>query len=689
MCCFSLRGFAFLTMVLAALAVGRAVAENDSRWNGSSSGQIQVIEPGIEEPDRRDIAKESSAAMVISPTRRAPTPAKQATVEAKTAEKSAAKASSDESSAPVAKSAKASSDPLRPIPKAEENAAPVAIEATSFKGVIPGVSTREAVAKAWGEPKQSLDVGGSLVQLFTLKPFNQVEAHYSGDRVASIVIRLERSFPAEVAAKQLDLIAIRSVLVSNEKGEVLGAAYPERGVLFAFDPSDKPGRPSMKVSQIILEPVSAEAFVLRAETAMESRLDLSRRDLEQALALEPGNARAQWLYSRVSSAVEQYDKALKASSEAVRIEPDNPQYLVTHAQDLARAGQLRAAAEEAQRAAAIGADRPHVKARAICLLGDLLASGAKPDFKKSLGLHMQAIQTAEPLASNPHPAIRVAAKEVLISAHLGAAHDIAWGEWKEKPKAVTRWLERAATLAEELVANDGASAEQLFHVHTRTLAAYVGVRGKLDPAPIAKAAVEVGNKLIAASRDPLQKAQLQWELGMALYDAVQICQMRSESAAATKHGEAAAGYLAAAIETNASASRSFQLGRLYFRLGMIHAMRGRAEDHQIAVTWYEKALPLLDRMTPDELADGLGRHGEAMATMGVSYWKTGAREKAVAMTQKGVGWMEQAVKQGAFDRASLSRPYGNLAAMHRDLGDDNQADRFERMASRAKTDNLK
>jgi hypothetical protein len=72
-----------------------------------------------------------------------------------------------------------------------------------------------------------------------------------------------------------------------------------------------------------------------------------------------------------------------------------------------------------------------------------------------------------------------------------------------------------------------------------------------------------------------------------------------------------------------------------------------------------------------------------LASMGVSYWKTGNREKAVELTQKGIQWMEQGVKQGTFERASLALPYGNLAAMHRVLGDKDLAERFEKMASRA------
>ncbi len=259
----------------------------------------------------------------------------------------------------------------------------MAVEIASFKGVVPGLSTREDVEKAWGKPKDSTQANGALVQLYSIQPFKRVEVSFADGKVSSVVIRFDRSFPADAVAKQLDLAAIRPVPVSNELGELLGLAYPERGVLFTFEPSDVPGKSTMKVPQVILEPISAESFVLRAETTMESRPELSRRDLEQALKLEPDNARAHWLLGRLRAATEQHQQALSAAGEAVRLEPENPQYRVTYAQILAQAGRLPEAAEEAQKAVPSSDKRPHVKARAICLLGDLLASGPKPDFKQA------------------------------------------------------------------------------------------------------------------------------------------------------------------------------------------------------------------------------------------------------------------------------------------------------------------
>jgi tetratricopeptide (TPR) repeat protein len=672
--CLLLRGMAFSITALCLLAAQCALADDDNFPGGSPSGEIRVLGSDEDGAKGQDAVKYPEAAAAGRASDSDPAATKRRT---SAEDRISGKASA---AATVVERPKATSNREPAANASPQEGPPVEIEATSFKGVAPGTSTEADVAKAWGQPKKSTQINGALVQLYAVDPFKRVEVNYTKQKVSSIVIRLDRGFSVDAVTKHLDLASIRPVIVHNESGEVLGQAYPERGVLLGFEAGNQPGKPSMKVSQIVLEPLSAEPFVLRAEATLTTRRDLSRRDLEQALNIDPGCARAHWLYSKV--AADQPEKAVKAASAAVRIEPANVQYRVSLAQALAQAGQLREATEEAQKAMEASEDRPHVKARATCLLGDLLASGPAPDFRKALALHTQAIQLADPLTTDSQATIRLAAKEVLIDAHLSAAHDIAWGEWKDKPKAVARWLDRAALTAKDIVNNEGGSEELLFRVYGRSLAAYVGVRGGIDPATAAQAVAASGVKLIASARDPQRKAQIEWDLGMALYDAVQICQMRSEPEAALRHGEASAKYLAEAIDVRGTPAASYLLGRLYFRMGTIHAMQNR--DHKAAVEWFEKAVPLMENASPDDVAGDPGRHGEALVGMGVSYWETGHREKAVALTQQGIQWMEQAAKQGTLAESSLAVPYSNLAAMHRKLGDTDKANHFQEMASRAK-----
>ncbi len=689
-CAFSLTVFSLLVSTIVA-------AEGVKSPGRSASRELLQIKDSADD----GIMPEDVAGPSESPSqfKASPTPAKRTSKNGATARETIASkiqsvtepnAKSPAAMAPLPDStednskSKVPEDALRPIPDAMEGG-PVNVEAASFKGVTPGVSKKQDVAKAWGEPKKAMDQKDATVQLYSIEPFNRVEVSYLGNVVSSIIIRFERPYPAEAVAKQLDLVTVRPVLVSNELGESLGLSYPERGVLFAFEVAKESDKPSRKVAQIVLEPITAEPFVLRAETTLTSRYDLSRRDLEQALSLEPGNARAHWLLSRVLVSMDSPEKAVTETAEAVKLDPSNPHYRVTRAQVLAQLGRLPEASEEAKKAVDASGQRPHVKARALCLIGDLAASGSKPDYKKAIAFHTQALQIADPLLTDPHPAIRIAAKEVLIDAHLGAAHDIAWGDWKEKNKAVARWLERAVAVANDLAGNEGGSQEQLLRVHIRSMAAYVGLRGGIDPGPTIRAMISTGDALIAAANDPIRKTPLQADMGLALYDAVQIYQMRSEKEDALRCGEQAAGYLSKVNEAKPSTSSSYLLGRLYFRLGAINA----AGDHAGAIRWYDKAIPLLEQPTTEELAADLGRHGESFVTMGVSYWEAGRQKKAVTLSEKGIAWMEQAVKQGTLDSTALAIPYNNLSAMHRTLGAAEKATRYQEMASRAKKEKLK
>ncbi len=572
--------------------------------------------------------------------------------------------------------------PLVPVPDSKY-LGPAEIEVTSFHGITPGVSIRDNVEKAWGKPKQSRKLDNGLMQLYSVDPFPRVEVAYSGDnRVTSLVIRFERGFPAAQVADQLELSSVQPVLVSNELGEVLGQSYPERGVLFSFEPAADPGKALKKVTHIVLEPITAEPFVLRAETNIDVRPEFSLHDAEQAIKLQPGNARAQWLRSRALTSLGQQEQAAVAAAEAVRLEPRDARYQVTKAQALQQSGHGVEALAEAEKAIALSEQRPHVKARALCLLGDLKGSGPHPDYKQALQLHMQALQAADALISDKHPAIRVAAKEVLLDAHLGALHDISWGAWREKERSAENWIAKAMEVAQDLMRTEDGSDEYRFRVNARALSADVGLQGKLDPAAWAKEVVRSGEVLIAAAPETGRKAELQWQVAMSLYDAMQIYQMRANQDEALHQGQLAIAYLEKSGRQNSSPSAAYLLGRAYFRMGVVYA--NNRKDHRTAVDWFEKAIPLLGKTPPREAMVDLARLGDSFVSMGVSYWTAGYRKKAVALTQHGADLIEEAVRRGAQDRSSLAIPYTNLAAMNREMGDNAGATRMQQLAEKAK-----
>ncbi len=572
--------------------------------------------------------------------------------------------------------------PLVPVPDSKY-LGPAEIEVTSFHGITPGTSNRDDVEKAWGKPKDSRKLDTGMLQLYSVDPFPRVEVAYSADnKVSSLVIRFQRGFPAAQVAEQLELTKVQAVLVSNELGEVLGQSFPERGVLFSFEPATDPSKALKKVTHIVLEPISAEPFVLRAETNIDVRPEFSLNDAERAIKLQPANARAQWLRSRALTALGQHDQAVIAATEAVRLQPRDARYQVTNAEALQQTGHIAEAAAEAEKAIALSEQRPHVRARAICLLGDLKGSGPHPDHKLALQLHTQALHAADALISDKHPAIRVAAKEVLLDAHLGALQDIAWGSWREKEHSAENWIAKAADIAQDLIKSEDGSEEYLFRVSSRALSADVGLQGKLDPSKWAKEAVRSGEVLISAASEPARKAELQWQVALSLYDAMQICQMRGNQDEALRQGELAIGYLEKSGRENKSSSAAYLLGRTFFRIGAVYANSRR--DHLAAVSWFDKAIPLLGKSPPPEAMVDLSRLGDSFVSMGVSYWSVGNRKKAIALTEHGANLIEESVRRGTHDRNLLIIPYTNLAAMNREVGDSAGANRMQELAEKAK-----
>jgi tetratricopeptide (TPR) repeat protein len=242
-------------------------------------------------------------------------------------------------------------------------------------------------------------------------------------------------------------------------------------------------------------------------------------------------------------------------------------------------------------------------------------------------------------------------------------------------------LATAHDAAEDLIDHEGADESLHLRVLRRALAASAGTQGKLDPATWTKDAVKTARRLIDTSEDPWRRARLEWELGLALYDALQADQARGYHDHALANSALVVKYLESALEHRQETPHgAYVLGRLYFRIGTIYAVE--LNDHRAAVTWFEKALPLLERPLPATAVADLGRLGESFVSIGISYWETGRRDEAMQLTQRGIDLITKGVNERLIGQDALSVPYTNLAFMHRELGHAKQAAGYAEMATR-------
>lgn len=554
---------------------------------------------------------------------------------------------------------------------------PLTVEAASFNGIQPGISTLAELQEAWGAPREISEEDGFVQHVYDIEPFKHVAVTIADERVVSLFIILEHAIASDVLAGELSLAEIDSVVVKDEAGAELGEAFPERGVLFSY----APGPEAKQVARIILEDVTPEPFIRRAESRLTNRYDAALEDLRVATDLDPQAGRAYWLRAQILSDTGNQDQALTAIEQALACEPDHREYRLCRAKILGQLDRFDLALAECNAVLGMEDLAPELKARAYAQLGDLIASGPDRDYKRAMEQHVQAIKLARPLAEDPRQSVRRAAKEVLVSAHLAVARDIAWGSWTRKGEVVPRWIEQADEIASAAIQAGDAPGDYRFRICQQALAAYVGMQGAADPTFWTKETLRTGRALVDQANDELYRSRLEWELGMTLYDAVQVYHMRRQYPQALEYGPLAVKYLEAAGKDRQQVpGQAYLMGRLYFRLGSIHLAHFR--DHRRAIPWFNKAVPLMEEPIPDSALADAGRQGETFVSMAVSYWETGQRDEAVRLTTQGVHLMERAVEDEILQPAALTIAYGNLAAMHEELGETDKARRYDEMAAR-------
>ncbi len=566
--------------------------------------------------------------------------------------------------------------PLKPDESAIR--APRLFEPTAVKGIVPGKSTRDELHAAWGKPRQMDRVAGGIREQFILER-QQVRATIVDDVVVALALRLEKSLSVAEAAKRVEVEDVEPVDIIDEQGQPLGCAYPEHGVMLGFAARSNPPQ----VVQVVVEPIDPQMFLARAEGRLASRWGECLGDVTVAHELDPELPGAHWLEAEINLRTGSLEAALKAAEHAIALDEHEPEYRLTLAKILAESGDYAKAIEQVRGVVDFGRTPPHVAGRAYCLWGDFLAADASHDYAAAIKQHTQAIKLAEPLARQPNARVRRAAKELLVDAHLAVAHDIAWGRWQQKAKVVPKWIDRAGAVAEDAITRDGASPELRLRVCQQGLAALAGLSDPPEAMKLIRGASDLGKKTFDEATDPLFKTHVAWQLAVALCNAVEI-------EVASRHADRALHVAQVAItcfEQGEDAgervpTHDFLLGRLEYRIGAIYAID--KANHTEAVTWFERAVPLLESPVPAASVD-VGKHGEMFVSIAVSYWHENNRPEALRLTTQGVQLMEQATNDGIMAKAALAIPYGNLASMYEQMGDAQSARKYAELATRQAT----
>jgi len=663
---------AFRGNLLASIAIAGAFATLGA-VTPVATGDDSALEPAPERPTGLVPVVEEDAGLAASPATTSPSAPPADEEPADTAESGAADGTSG--------AAAADTPALEPI-SAEEFASRLDVRVTSFLEIEPGATTEQTLLESWGPPAGKVAAGKGEVLTYHRPGFTKIDFAVEGGKVASIAIHMQQKFSVSEVVKQLDLTDVRPVPIPAETGELLGQAYPERGVVLGLDASEK----SPVVEQILVERINSEPFTLRAEYDFEYQLGRRLVDLKYAVALNPKDARAHYLTARTLLEVGRYEEALAAASQAARLQPQVTAYRLMRARTLAAVGQETWAMKEAQAVR----ERPDTsaldQARSELVLGELTAGGQR-DFKAAVSRFMTAIRLATPLAEDDRFAVRRQAKETLVEAHLATGLCIAAGDWQKKEEVCEKWFDRAESYVADLVDRDQGDPALKLKLIQHRLAARSSAPKMGGADAVIDDAIREGRGLIARSKDKTYQRRIEWMLGHTLAQAVRLANSRGEHDEALRYADMAVNLLESGAEgRHLSDAEEYRVGSFYFLVGSVHAI-GK-NNHEEAIAWFEKAEPVLATAAPREPAETALR-GEWLVSMGVSYWSVGQKARAVDLTEKGTELLEIAVQKKAARSEQLVVPYNNLAAMHTQLGDAPTAKRYTELAHRIEQEEIR
>ena len=582
----------------------------------------------------------------------------------------------------AAKTQEAPRSKSAPVPTSPTDSPTLSIDPASFRDAFPGKTTREEIETAWGPGEAFEREDGAKGIYWIVEPFERVEVSIKEGVVDSIRIKLAEPVALQTLAAQMEIDDLRTVSVLDENGVSIGEVFPERGVVVSL----KPGTHS--ATAVIIEPLDAESFVLRAEGEIEESTIHAVTDLQYAIEVDPKHVRAHKLLVALLCEQGCWQRALKLAEVTEELDPGDVWTRLKHAGVLLELGRTDEARATVESVKTLENTPPLVAAQAAKILGRIELASRTPDYQKGVAHFEEAIRKATPLTTNPSKSIQKAARVILLDAHLGTATAIARGTWQQKARVIPKWIARSETLVGEVDAADPDRNLLDLQLCRGALAASAGAAEGVDALPWVKRLLETREKIGAQEKDPSRRRQIDWEVGLGLADALTASLKRNDPADMLENATLTAAYLERGAEQRElSDSERREYGDLLFRIGILHSLQHGA--HATAVTWFDKVVPLWENNSCFTSEGDIGRLGEAFVSIAISYWQVERRDDAMKLSRKGVDLMVEAVDAKQLDERALAVAYGNLSTMYAEQGDQERSRNYAEMASRAEASTIK
>ena len=563
-----------------------------------------------------------------------------------------------------------------PVPRSPAEAPTLAIDPASFRGVLPGKTTREEIETSWGPGEAFIREDDVKGLHWTVEPFERIEVTLDDGVVDSIRIKLAEPVALKQLAAQMEIADLRTVSILDENGVSIGEVFPERGVVISV----KPG--TQTAMAVLLEPLDPEPFVLRAEGEIDHTSAYAVADLQYAIEIDPRHVRAHRLLLALLCEQGRWQQALAIAEAAEKLDSVDIWTQLKHADVLLALGRADEARKKVEAVRGLESVPPLVTAQTARMLGRVELAAEPADFQKSVAHFEEAIRKATPLGTHQSKAIQKAAREVLLDAHLGTALAIARGTWQQKGRVIPKWIARSEGFVGDVDADSPERTRLELDLCRGALAVAASSAEGVESLPWVKRLLETREKLDDQIQDPWRRRQVDWEVGLGLADAIDASLKRGDASDMLENATLTAAYLERGAEQRelTDADRR-KVGDLLFRIGILHSLQQGA--HATAVTWFDKVVPLWDDNSTFKTQGDVGRLGESFVSMAISYWQVERRDDALALSRKGVDLMVEAVDLAQLEERSLAVPYGNLSTMYAEQGNDEQSKTYAEMASRA------
>jgi hypothetical protein len=550
-------------------------------------------------------------------------------------------------------------------------------QGSRFQGVMPGVTPNSKIVEMLGEPRAKIETSSRVVNVYAIEPYDRVGIVLRGDIADSIHLHYKQPVNLKQAASELGLDPLTAITQTTSAADEFLLTWPDEGISLYFQPTAGIDL----VSRVAFTTAQPDAFLLRGLNRQWRDYNGALQDARAVQTLDPRREEAYRLEAQVALRIGQPDVAKEAIAEALTVTSATIDLLLLQVQ-VATANeldglilQIRAIRNDVQLPAL-------TRAKAAYAMGQINAKLPSPNYKQAFRFHSEANQRARGLLQSSELADQFGALELMVNAHLAIAHDIAYGEYttEEKHRAVPKWIELSWKFTAHLLANkyhDQALGLDVCRASLELLKAL----GKSVPLEVWEDRItqQAANviQLEGTSKEFLD--HMRWQQAMALYHATLIARQGKDGNRVQQLGLAAyqlfRGPLTAMTKTghwDSTTTNAAMIG-LCYTLGSVEAIDNL--DHAKAVQWYSQTLQYLEAPNIRQFAakhsinqsNGLGWHGERLVSMGLSYWSTGNRTQGLRLTQRGIAWIETAVRDHGFPNHHLKIPYSNLAVMTKSL----------------------